>query len=219
MKVVIATRNTGKLAELRALLPGGLELLTLDDVDLDSPDETGTTFEENARIKARHASKAGYVALADDSGLVVDALGGEPGVWSSRYAGDDATDADNNRKLITELSSRRADNRCARFVSAVVAVAPDGTELSAIGEVCGVIVDEPRGSNGFGYDPHFKLADSEATGLNGKTMAELALQEKNNISHRARAYRALLDNIAKSTDGRASAFGALLHDENDGRES
>lgn len=219
MKIVIATRNAGKLDELRALLPAGLELLSLDDVDLESPDETGTTFEENARIKARHAVKAGYIALADDSGLVVDALGGVPGVWSSRFAGGNATDADNNRKLIAELTSRQITDRGARFVSAVVAVAPDESEISAMGTVCGEIVDEARGSNGFGYDPHFVLSDSEADEVNGRTMAELSLDEKNNISHRARAYRALLAKIETATEEQASAFGVLLPNENNGRKS
>src|SRR5690349_15687537 len=126
MRVVVATNNAGKLEELRALLPSGITLLTLADAGLGSPDETGTTFEANALIKARAAVVAGDAAIADDSGLVVDALEGRPGVWPSRFAGDDATDAENNALLLKELGGVPDELRTARFVSVVALLTHDG---------------------------------------------------------------------------------------------
>lgn len=196
MRVVVATTNRGKLEELRALLPEQFQLVTLGDVDLEAPKETGTTFLENARIKARAVANAGYVAIADDSGLEVDALGGAPGVWSARYAGIDASDEDNNRKLIANLAN--VPDRMARFRSAVVLIDPAGDEVTGCGYVEGVIVDAPRGSNGFGYDPHFEIHDRQNPEFNGRTMAEIELSQKNRISHRSRAYRALLHKLSQS---------------------
>lgn len=192
MKLVVASSNRGKLEELRALLPDGLTLLSLADAGLESPEETGVTFEENALIKARSAATFGEAAIADDSGLVVDALGGRPGVWSSRFAGDDASDDANNRKLLSELINVPEEQRTARFMSVVVLVMPDGTSFSASGSVEGTIGLTERGSGGFGYDPLLIVNDANAVEFNGKTMAELSLVEKNRISHRARAYRCLM---------------------------
>ena len=193
MQIVVATNNRGKLTELRALLPSNQTLLTLRDVDLDSPDETGDTFEEIALIKARAAATTGLAAIADDSGLVVDALSGEPGVWSSRYAGENATDADNNRKLLAALAGVPDDKRSARFTSVVAIVMPDGREFTATGSVEGRIGFVERGSGGFGYDPLLIVEDENAVEYCGRTMAELTLDEKNRVSHRARAYRSLME--------------------------
>jgi XTP/dITP diphosphohydrolase len=190
-RVVVATNNRGKLNELRSLLPEGLTLLTMADAGLESPDETGTTFEENALIKARAAAAHGDLAIADDSGLVVDALNGRPGVLSSRFAGPDASDADNNAKLLAELEGVPDDRRTARFVSVVALVTRDGHEYTAQGSVEGSIGHVARGTGGFGYDPLMIVCDSDAVEFDGRTMAELTLDEKNQISHRARAYRAL----------------------------
>ncbi|HEX5165682.1 MAG TPA: RdgB/HAM1 family non-canonical purine NTP pyrophosphatase [Thermomicrobiales bacterium] len=192
MKVIVATNNRGKLEELRALLPDGLDLLTLSDAGLDSPEESGTTFEENALIKARAAAPHADAAFADDSGLVVDALDGRPGVWSSRFAGPAATDADNNARLLAELSDVSDDDRTARFVSVVALVTSDGHEFIATGCVEGRIGRQERGAGGFGYDPLMIVADPNAVEFIGLTMAELSVEQKNLISHRARAYRELL---------------------------
>jgi XTP/dITP diphosphohydrolase len=192
VRIVVATNNRGKLDELRALLPVGQTLLTLNDAGLDSPDETGETFEENALIKARAAAGFADAAIADDSGLVVDALDGRPGVWSSRFAGPDASDADNNDKLLAALAGIPDDRRTARFVSVVALVTNDGREFIASGSVEGRIAHAGRGAGGFGYDPLLILADADAVQFNGRSMAELSLDEKNQISHRARAYWALL---------------------------
>jgi XTP/dITP diphosphohydrolase len=192
VRIVVATNNQGKLEELRSLLPAGQELLTLSDAGLDSPEETGDTFEENALIKARSAAASGDAALADDSGLVVDALDGRPDVWSSRFAGVDATDADNNKLLLCELRDTPDELRTARFVSVVAFVTHDGREFTARGSVEGRIGRAGRGTGGFGYDPLMIVTDPNAVKFNGRTMAQLTLDEKNQISHRARAYRALL---------------------------
>jgi XTP/dITP diphosphohydrolase len=197
MRVVVATNNAGKLEELRALLPSGITLLTLAEAGLGSPDETGTTFEANALIKARAAVVAGDAAIADDSGLAVDALDGRPGVWSSRFAGENATDADNNALLLKQLAGIPDERRTARFVSVVALLTNDGQEFTATGSVEGYIGHAERGSGGFGYDPLFVVSDPNAVEFNGRTMAELMLNEKNRISHRARAYRALLAQLRR----------------------
>lgn len=197
MDVVIATRNAGKLAELRALLPDAWVLRTLDDVCLPSPDETGVTFEDNALLKARAAALPEFASLADDSGLEVDALGGAPGVFSARYSGPDATDDANNRLLVSQLDGMSGASRRARFVSVVVLVMPDGSELVATGMLLGTILEIPRGSGGFGYDPLFMIDDPDAGAYNGRTLAELTNYEKNQVSHRSRAYRALAASIVQ----------------------
>ena len=189
-RVVVATANRGKLAEIRSALAfDGWEFVTADDLGFDPLDvvESGDTFEANAALKAHEYHRVfGLAALADDSGLEVDALGGAPGVYSARYAGEDATDADNNLKLLAALDAVPARERTARFRCVVVLVAEDGSETVAAGVCEGVIGFEPRGSGGFGYDPLFLPAATP-----GRTMAELELPEKNAISHRGAALRAL----------------------------
>lgn len=189
-RVIVATANRGKLAEIRSALDfEGWEFVTAADLGREPLEvaETGETFETNARLKARAYHEVfGLPALADDSGLEVDALGGAPGAYSSRYAGEDATDTDNNLKLIEALAGAPAEERTARFRSAIVLVEQDGAEIIAAGACEGSIGFIPRGEGGFGYDPLFL---PEATP--GRTMAELELAEKNAISHRGAALRAL----------------------------
>lgn len=187
--IVLATRNTGKIKELNDLLSGyGLTVLGLDAFpQVGEIEETGTTFAENALLKARTVAQAtGLVALADDSGLVVDALHGAPGVYSARYAGPDATDEKNNLKLLDALGDVPEAQRGCRFVSLVAAARPDGPELVAEGRWEGRVLGSPLGSGGFGYDPLF--LDPEL----GKSAAELSREDKNARSHRGNALRALL---------------------------
>lgn len=187
--IVLATRNKGKIAELEALLSGfGLSVQGLDAFpEIGEIAETGSTFEENAAIKATAVAQAtGLVALADDSGLEVDALGGAPGVYSARYSGENATDESNNAKLLQALADVPEARRGCRFVSVIVAAAPNGAQAQARGQWEGRVLSAPRGGGGFGYDPLF--FDPEA----GATAAELPPGEKNARSHRGRALRALL---------------------------
>ena len=192
--VVLATRNKGKIAELRALLAGlGPQVVGLVEFpDIGEIPETGTTFLENARIKARAVCRAtGLVSLADDSGLCVDALDGAPGVYSARYSGENATDAANNAKLLAALADVPEARRTCRFVSVVVAVAPDGRELTAEGVWEGRVTTSPAGQGGFGYDPLF--FDPTA----GLTAAELSPEAKNARSHRGKALANLVKNWAE----------------------
>lgn len=188
-RVVVATGNRGKLAEIRSALPfPGWHFVASGELDESwpSPEETGDTFEANARIKARAAfERFGLAALADDSGLEVDALDGAPGVFSARYAGACATDAENNARLLLALAEE-PEPRLARFRSTIVFVDDDGTETVASGACEGRIGFVARGEGGFGYDPLF-LPDATP----GRSMAELSLAEKNAISHRGAALRAL----------------------------
>ena len=186
-EIVLATGNKGKIREFSGLLEGVFgRIISLND--LESPPEVvedGATFRENALKKARAiAAYSGKPALADDSGLAVDALGGSPGVYSARYAGEGATDRDNIAKLLTELGG--VENRSASFVCVLALVYPDGKEITAEGTCEGVILTEPRGEGGFGYDPVFFLPEY------GKTMAEIPPELKNKISHRARAAESLI---------------------------
>jgi XTP/dITP diphosphohydrolase len=189
MRIVVASGNLGKLRELSALLSGlDFELLTQSSCGVNGIEETGASFLHNALLKARHASReTGLPALADDSGLEVDALGGAPGIHSARYAGPAATDADNNAKLVRSLAGVPAERRTARYrcVLAFVRSGEDQRPLIAEGAWEGRIVDSPRGHGGFGYDPHFCLPDL------GKTAAELDAQTKNALSHRGQAMRRL----------------------------
>ncbi len=192
--IVVATGNAHKLVEIEAILGAampGVRFVSIKQLgDFEDPEETGTAFAENALIKARAAvAETGFAAVADDSGLVVDALNGEPGVYSARYAGVHGDDAANNAKLLRNLADVPAPERTARFMSVVALVRPDGTELTGTGACEGTIGFEGRGSNGFGYDPLFLPEDTP-----GKTMAELTPEEKNAISHR---YHALVDLSAK----------------------
>jgi XTP/dITP diphosphohydrolase len=188
-KVVVATRNKGKLREIVPLLEGlGLDLFTIDALAPEAElREDGVTFEENALAKARQAAAAtGLPAIADDSGLEVDALDGAPGVWSARYAGPGADDDQNNAKLLAALQGVPAARRGARFRCVAVFVDPArGLALVRDGSCAGEILERPRGTDGFGYDPLFLVPAV------GRTMAELALEEKNRLSHRAAAFRAL----------------------------
>ncbi len=189
-KLLVATTNPGKLVEYQALL-GDLpvELLYLRDVNItDEIPETGTTFEANALIKAEgYARISGIATLADDSGLEVDALNGEPGVYSARY-GDVNSDSDRTNLVLTKLKDVPTSQRSARFVCVIVIALPGGTHFEARGTIEGTITDAPRGTNGFGYDPIFGIADDT-------TMAELSPHEKNRISHRAQATHAIRPQI------------------------
>ena len=187
MKIVLATRNRGKIREIEKLAPG-VELLTLESFPgLKMPPETGLTFSENAVAKARIVAEgAGLPAIADDSGLEVDALGGRPGVFSARYAGADATDEKNYLKLLAEMKGIPMDGRSARFRCVIALAFPHGKGTFTFdGVLDGFITTEPKGENGFGYDPVFFLPEM------GRTAAELTLEEKNAISHRAMALKKL----------------------------
>jgi XTP/dITP diphosphohydrolase len=193
-RVVLATANPDKARELADALGGlGFELVPRPP---DVPDvaETEPTLVDNARLKARALVAAtGLPALADDTGLEVDALAGAPGVLSARYAGEHASYADNVEKLLTEMAAARRNARTARFRTVLVLARPDGSELVVDGVAEGVIVDEPRGERGFGYDPVFAPA-----GGGGKTFAEMGLTEKQRISHRGRALRALVARLREA---------------------
>lgn len=190
MKVVLASSNAGKLRELTALAaPLGWELVPQPALGIVSAEETGATFVENALLKARHAATAsGLAALADDSGIEVDALGGRPGVYSARYAGERATDRENLEKLLAELTAVPPEQRSARYrcVIAYVTAANDHAPIVAEGCWEGRIAAAPRGRGGFGYDPIFLPLDA-----GGRTAAELGREEKDAVSHRARALAAL----------------------------
>jgi XTP/dITP diphosphohydrolase len=190
MRLVLSTRNAGKAREFAALLaPHSVDALP-DDVVL--PPETGETFEENALAKARAATAAlGRPAIADDSGITAAALGGAPGVRSARYAGEDATDAENLAKLLREAPAGSA----VAYVCALAYVTPEGEEQVVVGRCTGTLAAEPRGEGGFGYDPAFVPDDVPG----GRTMAELAPEEKAAISHRGRAARALLETLVSSS--------------------
>jgi XTP/dITP diphosphohydrolase len=192
-RVVLASGNVGKLREMSALLaPLGFELLTLGSLGIASPEETGTTFLENALLKARHAAHAAQLpAISDDSGIEVDALDGRPGVYSARFAGVNATDQENLHKLLAELHGVHPEFRQARYHCVIVFVrnAEDPDPIVAQGQWEGLIAAEPRGDGGFGYDPIFIPA-----GLHS-TAAQLTAEQKNRISHRALALKALVDEL------------------------
>jgi len=189
-RVVLASSNAGKLREMSTLLaPLGLELVNQKTLGIDSVEETGTTFIENALLKARHAArKTKLPAISDDSGIEVDALEGRPGVHSARFAGDNASDGDNLRKLLTEMHDVPAEFRQARYHCVIVFVrdANDDDPVIAHGTWEGQIATQPRGSGGFGYDPIFIPAGMHST------VAQLTSEQKNDVSHRAQALRALV---------------------------
>ena len=194
MKVVLATHNAKKLAELRRIVDAagaGLEVLGLDDVEpYPEPAETEWTFEGNALLKAREcARRTGLPALADDSGLAVDAFNGMPGVRSARWAGPTASDADNLDLLLRQLDDVDDPHRAARFVCAMALVWPDGTEEVLVRDMPGRLGREKRGANGFGYDPAF-IADGQT-----RTNGELTPDEKDAISHRGQAVRAMVERV------------------------
>ena len=187
MKVVLASHNKKKMVEMRTILSAmGVEVLSQAEVGVDlEPEETGTTFEENARIKARAVMEAtGLPAIADDSGLMVDALDGQPGVYSARYGGPGLDDTGRWQLLLKNMAGQT--NRACKFVSVICCAFPDGGEVMARGECPGTLAQGPSGDGGFGYDPIFYLPQL------GKTMAQLTPEEKNQISHRARALAGFL---------------------------
>ena len=186
MKFVIATHNQKKLQELeRILMPLHI---SVSAPDLPEVEETGTPFAENAFLKADSACReTGLPAVADDSGLMVDALDGAPGVYSARYAGENATDLDRIHKLLDAIKEVPQEKRTAKFISAICCVFPDGTRITAQGECAGTIAFAPEGEGGFGYDPVFLV--------NGKSFAQLTAEEKDEISHRGRALRAFAEKL------------------------
>lgn len=199
-RMIFASRNRGKVKELAELVAdAGIELLSLADLP-GAPEvvEDGATFEENAAKKAREiAAWAGLPAVADDSGLEVDAIGGAPGVRSARFAGDGATDAENNAKLLRLLADVPTERRTARFVSVIAVATPDGKVSTVRGTCEGIIGHEPRGAGGFGYDPLFIVPEY------GLTFAEMDLATKNRISHRGRAFRLARGLLIAAAQGRS----------------
>ncbi len=198
-QAVIATGNKHKLEEIGVILKDfQLEVLSMKDVGLDGLEiiEDGNTFEENALIKAKTVmEKTGKLALADDSGLEVDILNNQPGIYSARFAGEHATDKENNDKLLKLLKDIPSEKRKARFVCAMAAVFPNGDIVVLRGECSGVIGFEPKGTSGFGYDPLFIIEEY------GKTFAELGEERKNKISHRAIALEKLKEELKTRLEG------------------
>ena len=195
MKLILASNNEHKLVEIRAILGGEFdEILSLREAGIvHETVEDGSTFLENAEKKAREIMEiSGCCALADDSGLCVDALGGAPGIYSARYAGEHGDDKANNRKLLRDLEG--VEDRRAHFACAMVLVRPDGSVVRAEGRMDGVIAFAEAGSNGFGYDPLFYLPQR------GCTNAQLSPEEKNAISHRAKALHALVEQLRKNDE-------------------
>ena len=227
MKIVLASRNKNKIAELKTLFDksdlGDIELLSLDDIGAyDDIEENGSSFEENSLIKASVPASLGYIGIADDSGLCVDALSDEPGIYSARYSGENATYLSNNQKLVENLKGIPPKERTARFVCVVSCVIPHdigfvpaipneydvSTQFGSIvgasrafcvrGECHGVILEEAAGENGFGYDPLFYISDK------GKTFAQLSSEEKNAISHRGNAMRSFIEVLKTVLRGQTS---------------
>jgi XTP/dITP diphosphohydrolase len=192
--IVLASSNPGKIREFSRLLPADAEIRLISEYGVELPPETGSTFEENAVTKAESASAAtGLIAIGDDSGLEVAALNGLPGVRSARYAGENATDEANIAKLLAAMAEVPAEKRNARFRCVVAVAIPGGTTIAAEGEATGTIGFAPRGTHGFGYDPVF-IADS------GRTFAELPAAEKDAISHRGAALRAIAPELNRLLD-------------------
>jgi len=191
-KLLIATNNQGKVIEIKKIFKGIYdEVYSFKDLEIELETiEDGNTFLENARKKAYEGFKeVGYDTLADDSGLCVDALNGAPGIYSSRFAGENATDSDNNKLLVQKLEGVPLPRRTGRFVCSLCLVRVDKPEITAKGEVKGVLISESKGTNGFGYDPHFYVEDYDMT------MAQLSSDIKNSISHRAKALMSLKQKI------------------------
>ncbi|MBQ4283469.1 MAG: RdgB/HAM1 family non-canonical purine NTP pyrophosphatase [Lachnospira sp.] len=194
MRIILASNNKGKIKEVRQILDNpDLEIVTMEEagVNIDI-DENGTTFEENALIKARVVMEhTGCLTIADDSGLEVDAMNKEPGVYSARFMGYDTSYDIKNQAIIDRLEGLKGDDRSARFVCVIAAVFPDGTELTTRGTMEGIIAYHMDGENGFGYDPILYLPDM------AKTSASLTAEEKNAISHRGKALRLMKDKLEK----------------------
>ena len=190
MKLIIASNNKHKIYEIKKILGTRFdEILSLREAGIDHETvEDGTTFMENARKKAREIAEiSGECALADDSGICADALGGEPGIYSARYSGGHGNDEDNNKLLIKNLADK--EDKSAHYTAAIALVYPDGREVTAEGYMYGRIIDTPRGERGFGYDPIFVPVGEE------RTVAQMTDEEKNAISHRARGLAALLEKL------------------------
>ena len=193
MEIVLASRNKKKIAELQAMMSDisgiNVKILSLDDVGIfDDIEENGNTFEENAHIKASAGAAKGYITIADDSGLCVDALNGAPGVLSARFSG--GNDADNNALLIEKLKGLPQEKRTARFVTNVVCIFPEQNyEIRTEGKAEGYITETPMGTNGFGYDPYFFYPPL------GKTFAMLTAEEKNAVSHRGKAMKQFVEKL------------------------
>lgn len=186
MKLILATHNPGKVGEFQRILSP--LSVTVETAALSEVEETGRTFAENAKLKAEAACReTGLPAVADDSGLAVDALNGAPGVYSARYAGEGASSADRNRKLLRALRKVPAEKRSARFVCAICCAFPNGDSITAHGECEGSIAFAPRGGGGFGYDPLFLVGE--------KSFGELSGEEKDRISHRGRALREFAEKL------------------------
>lgn len=204
VSLLLATANPNKVEEYRSLLDSlGANIRSLEDVGLlDLPEETGETFEENALLKARYcAQQSGLLLLADDSGLEVEALGGEPGVRSNRWAGPDKTDADRVHLLLERVRDVPEEARTARFVCVVAVVTPEGEERTVRGTLEGMLATAPRGISGFGYDPILYLPELR------RTVGELSAQEKNALSHRGRAVQAALPWLQEYTQRAAGEQG------------
>jgi len=197
-RVVLASLNKGKVGEVAQLLVGsGLEVVSQSEFDIPEAEETAPTFVENALLKARNAARhTGLPAIADDSGLAVDVLDGAPGIYSARYAGPEADDAANNRKLLEALAGLPTSERGARFICCVVYLrhADDPVPLICEGVWRGQLLESPRGDNGFGYDPLFLVPEL------GLTSAQLPPEEKNRLSHRGQALRRLVGHLAGCVD-------------------
>lgn len=193
-EIVVATKNIGKVTEIKAALSGlSYTIVSLGELgEFPEAPENGITFEENARSKAEfYARLTGKLCLADDSGLEVDYLKGKPGVYSARYAGEHASDQENNNKLLANLVGIPSEKRTARFRCVVALADAEKTLLTASGTVEGIMLTEPRGNKGFGYDPLFYVPKLE------QTMAQMLPEEKNKISHRGRAIKALAEQLAE----------------------
>lgn len=196
-KIIFATGNEGKMKEIRLILEDlGVEILSLKDTGIAFDiEENGETFEENAVIKAKAVMQAtGALVLADDSGLEIDYLNGEPGVYSARYLGEDTSYRIKNQNLIERLEGVPDEKRTARFVCVIAAAFPDGRVLTARGTIEGMIGYEERGEGGFGYDPIFWLPEC------GCSTAELTMEKKNELSHRGKALRAMKEEIKKALE-------------------
>ena len=193
-KIVVGSRNSGKIREIQAVLADLPYCVTgLSDQTIPDAEETGTTFQENAILKAQYyCQHTGEYCLADDSGLEVDALDGAPGVYSARYAGEQASDEENNQKLLSALTAIPTQRRTARFRSVLALAGPDGSLMLAEGVCEGIVLFEARGTGGFGYDPLFLMPDQR------KTLAEMTLAEKNLVSHRGNALRAFKQQLVQA---------------------
>ena len=187
-RIIVATGNEGKMWEVRLILADlGIEIISMKEAGVSCEiEETGSSFAENAEIKAKAVwEQTGHIVLADDSGLVVDYLGGEPGIYSARYMGEDTSYEIKNQAIIDRVAEAKEEERTARFVSAIAAVLPDGTILHTEGTVEGEIAYQPAGTEGFGYDPIFYLPEY------GMTSAQIPIEKKNEISHRGKALEAM----------------------------